>query len=53
MESEFPTLRKIMANIWGKAEELANLKVERKALQDRIDKSLQETEGNLIPDKAA
>jgi N12 class adenine-specific DNA methylase len=53
MESEFPTLRKIMANVWGKVEELANLKVERKALQDRIDKSLQETEGNLIPDKAA
>ena len=53
MESEFPTLRKIMANVWGKAEELSKLKEECKALQERIDKSLQETEGTLVSDKAA
>lgn len=53
MESEFPTLRKIMSNVWGKTEELSTLKAECKSLQERIDKSLQETENNLIPDKAA
>lgn len=53
MESEFPTLHKIMANVWSKTEELANLKAECKALQTNIDKSLQETEDTLMPDKAA
>lgn len=53
MESEFPTLHKIMANVWSKTEELANLKAECKALQASIDKSLQETEDTLMPDKAA
>lgn len=53
MESEFPTLRKIMANVWGKTEELARLKAECKTLQETIDKSLKEAEENLITDKAA
>lgn len=53
MESEFPTLRKIMANTWSKTDELASLKAECKALQERIDKSLQETENTLATDVAA
>ena len=53
MESEYPTLRKIMANTWNKTEELASLKAECKALQERIDKSLQETEDTLVADVAA
>lgn len=53
MESEFPTLRKIMANVWGKTEELAKLKTQCKALQESIDKSLKETEENCVTDKAA
>lgn len=53
MESEFPTLRKIMANVWGKTEELTKLKAECKALQEKIDKSLKETEDTLVSDKAA
>lgn len=53
MESEFPTLRKIMSNVWSKTEELAKLKAECKSLQESIDKSLQETEDALITDKAA
>lgn len=53
MESEYPALRKIMANVWGKIEELSKLKAECKALQERIDKSLQETENTLVADKVA
>lgn len=54
METEFPTLHKIMNNTWGKADELAALKAECKALQESIDKSLKEEEESvLIPDDAA
>lgn len=53
MESEFPTLHKIMNNTWSKADELAALKEECKVLQDSIDKSLKEEEPVLLPEEAA
>lgn len=52
-ESEIPTLQKIMQNVWSKVDDLASLKAERKVLQDTIDKSLKEVEGNLVTDSAA
>ena len=52
MESEFPTLNKIMTNVWSKAEELAQLKEECKLLQESINKSLKEEEALAIADAA-
>ena len=44
IESEIPVLQKIVNRRWSKADELAELKLECKELQHRIDKSLQEAE---------
>lgn len=44
IESEIPVLQKIVNRRWSKADELAELKLECKELQRRIDKSLQEAE---------
>lgn len=53
-EEEIPTFEKIVARTWSKEAELAQLKVEREALQKRIDKALQEAEmGGSTPDKQA
>ena len=52
MESEFPTLNKIMTNVWSKADELAQLKEECKQLQESIDKSLKEEEALAMAEAA-
>ena len=44
LESEIPTLQEIAGRQWGKADELAKLKLECKELQRKIDQSLKEAE---------
>lgn len=44
LESEIPTLQKLIDRKWSKADELSRLKIECKDLQRRIDESLKEAE---------
>ena len=44
IESEIPTLQKIVCRQWSKTDELSRLKQECKELQHRIDESLKEAE---------
>lgn len=49
LESEIPALQSIVACKWGKSDELARLRQECRALQQRIDESLKEAERTQTP----
>lgn len=49
LESELLTLRQIVAKQWGKSDELAALRMEREALQKRIDETLKQAEQKNQP----
>ena len=49
LQSELPVLQEIIGRRWGKADELARLKLECKELQQRIDESLKEAEQEQKP----
>jgi len=49
LESEIPALQSIVARKWGKSDELARLRQECRALQQRIDESLKEAERTQTP----
>ena len=49
LQSELPVLQEIIDRRWGKADELARLKLECRELQQRIDESLKEAEQEQKP----
>lgn len=49
LEEEITTLQQVMARRWGKEEELKRLKQECKELQERINRTLEETERPAEP----